>query len=314
MKQVERPAPVLVAALNHGFDGVTNAAVRFDSCISQIIESAQHIVVPKRWKREAEPAFVDYFVSSKRAGHAALEQIVFSLPAGLRDGRRFASSLFIYEQSFQHADGGMERRAPAFGCVAIPAAIFQLLLQELTGQRVVWFFEIRADREDSAVDARLCFAVKERPVVKPFKHEPIVDAVDHFASVLAGGVETEIHQSHETVEGYKQISVLFRQVVPLSAGALSPVARRRLAREKLGSPAFSCDARPFGCNCVGGFTGEVSQDLPTDGRVRIEQPFEVRGPGCVILEAHWHVIANGGFVFSRALTKCALAPAWQKWR
>ena len=88
-----------VAALNHGFDGVANAAVGFDSCISQIIQSAQHIVVPKRRKREAEPAFVDYFVSSKRAEHAALEQIVFSLPAGLREGRRFASSSFIYEQS-----------------------------------------------------------------------------------------------------------------------------------------------------------------------------------------------------------------------
>ena len=46
MKEVERPAPVLVAALNHGFDGVTGAAVGFDSCIPQIIESAQDVVVP----------------------------------------------------------------------------------------------------------------------------------------------------------------------------------------------------------------------------------------------------------------------------
>ena len=29
------------------FDGVTDAAVGFDSCISQIIESAQDVVVPK---------------------------------------------------------------------------------------------------------------------------------------------------------------------------------------------------------------------------------------------------------------------------
>ena len=37
MKEVERPAPVLVAALNHNFDGVTDAAVGFDSCIPQIM-------------------------------------------------------------------------------------------------------------------------------------------------------------------------------------------------------------------------------------------------------------------------------------
>jgi hypothetical protein len=65
MKEVQRPAPVLVAALNHGFDGVTDAAVGFDSCISQIIESAQDVVVPKRREREAQPAFVDDFASSK---------------------------------------------------------------------------------------------------------------------------------------------------------------------------------------------------------------------------------------------------------
>jgi hypothetical protein len=56
--------------------------------------------------------------------------------------------LFVFQQSFEHADGGMERRAPAFGSFAVPAAIFELLDQELIGQRVVRFFvrspEIRA--------------------------------------------------------------------------------------------------------------------------------------------------------------------------
>ena len=131
--------------------------------------------------------------------------------------------------------------------------------------------------EDSAVDAGLRFAVKERPVVERLKHEPLVDAVDHFASLLAGGVETEVLQDDESVEGNQQASVLLRQIAP------APVAGRRLEGEKLGSPAFGCDARPLGCNRVGGFTGEVPHDLPTDGRVRIEEPFEVRGPGCVIV-------------------------------
>jgi len=56
VKEVEGPAPVLVAAFNHSFDGFTDAAVRFDSCIPQIIESAQDVVVPKGRKRETEPA------------------------------------------------------------------------------------------------------------------------------------------------------------------------------------------------------------------------------------------------------------------
>src|SRR5712664_4062734 len=113
MKVVERPAPVLVAALNHGFDGATDAAVGFDSYISQIIESAQDVVVPKRREREAQPAFVDDFAGSERAEHAALEQIVFGPLAGLSDGRRFAPCSLVFKQSFEHADSGMERGAPA---------------------------------------------------------------------------------------------------------------------------------------------------------------------------------------------------------
>ena len=96
MKEVERPAPILMAALNHDFDGVGNAAVGFDSCIPQIIESAQDVVVPKRREREAEPAFVDDFAGSKRAEHAALEQVVFGplagLSADLRPARSYSSS------------------------------------------------------------------------------------------------------------------------------------------------------------------------------------------------------------------------------
>jgi hypothetical protein len=78
----------------------------------------------------------------------------------------------------------MERRAPAFGPLrrdepsfAVPAAIFALLAQELSGQCVVGFFEIRAEGEDSAVDSGLRFAVKERPVVVKLKHEPFVDTI-----------------------------------------------------------------------------------------------------------------------------------------
>ena len=267
---------------NHDFDGLADAAVGFDSRVPQIIESAQDIVVPKRREREAEPAFVDDFAGSKRAEHAALEQIVFGPLAGLGDGRRFAPGPFVIEQSFEHADGGMERRAAALGCFAVPAAIFELLAQELIGQCVVRFFEIGAEAENSAVDAGLRFAVKERPVVERLKHEPLVDAVDHFASLLAGGVETEVLQDDESVEGDKQAAVSFGKS-SLHPGAAAPVAGGRLAGEKLGAPAFGCDARPLGCNRVGGCIGEVPHDLPADGRVGIEEPFEVRGPRRVSL-------------------------------
>jgi hypothetical protein len=137
MKQFERPAPILVAAFQHDFDGFTDAAIGFYSCIPQIVESTQDVVMPKRRERETEPAFVDDFVGLERAKHAALKQIVFgTLPGfsdGLSEGHGFASCTLVFEQSFEHTDGGMKRGAQAFGCFAVPAAVFELLASELIG-------------------------------------------------------------------------------------------------------------------------------------------------------------------------------------
>src|SRR5208282_3118590 len=86
--------------------------------------------------------------------------------------------------------------------------------------------------------------------------------------------------------------MLLRHIFSPAAGAPTPAAGGRLAGEKFRSPAFACHARPLGCNRVGGFTGQAPHDLPTDSRVRVEEPLEVRGPGYVIVSAHWFLIAR----------------------
>ena len=63
-KDVQRPTPVLVAALNDDFDSFTDAAVGLDSRIAQIIEPAQDVVVPKRGERKSQPALVEDFAGS----------------------------------------------------------------------------------------------------------------------------------------------------------------------------------------------------------------------------------------------------------
>jgi hypothetical protein len=292
MKEVERPAPVLVTARDHDFDSFTDAAIRLDTRVPQIIESPQDVVIPEGGEREPEPAFVDRFPGSTRAEHASLEQIIFGFPARSYDSRRFASGTFVFEQSFEDADGGVEGRAPAFGRFAVPAAVFELLGQEPVGQGVVRFFEIRSDSEDSAVDAGLCFAVEERPVVERLEHDAPLDAVDHLASRLARGVETEILQNDQSVKSNEHASVLFPQIRAEVSRGIAPVAGRGLDGEKLGAPAFRCNARPFGCDCGGGFSGKVPHDLPANGRVGIEEPPEVRGPGRVVEQAHWTVVTS----------------------
>src|SRR5215469_8555958 len=143
---------------------------------------------------------------------------------------------------------------------------------------------MRAHGENSAVDTGLGFAAKERPVVEGLKHEPLVDALDHFARLFAGGVEAEFHQDDKTVERSEQASVFIRA---------APVTGARLASEKSGSPACGCDARSLGSNGVGSFVSEVPHYLPAYRRIRIEEPLEVRGSRRVILQAHGYLIADG---------------------
>jgi len=71
------------------------------------------------------------------------------------------------EQSFEHAEwwcgtksAGWEFRDKEGPCLAVPAAICELLAEELIGQCVVGFLEIPLKAEDSAVDAGLRFRVR----------------------------------------------------------------------------------------------------------------------------------------------------------
>jgi hypothetical protein len=55
--------------------------------------------------------------------------------------------------------------------------------------------------------------------VEWLKYEPLVDAVDHFAGLRAGGVKTEVHHYDETIEGNQQASV-FPRPAPMASGRL----------------------------------------------------------------------------------------------
>jgi hypothetical protein len=188
----------------------------------------------QRGYRHAIDEFVDWYCSEPRL---AFNRIVVL---------RYRAHL----ESRQLAPGTINLRLGAVRRLANEAADCGLL-----ASAVIRFFEICADCEDSAVDAGFRFAVKKRPVVELLEHEPLIDTGDHLASLLACGVETEVHQDNERIEGDK---------VPLRP---VPVTGRRLEGEKLRSPTLGCNARPLGSNLIGGRIGEVLHDLPADRRI-----------------------------------------------
>src|SRR5579884_3116290 len=108
MNQVQRPPPVLMPPRNHDIHRLTDPRVRPHSRTPQIIEAAQHIVMPKRRKREPQPAFVDRFSGSKRAKHVPLEQISLTLVACVPHSPRLTSSSFVFDEAFQHTNRRMK--------------------------------------------------------------------------------------------------------------------------------------------------------------------------------------------------------------
>ena len=65
-----------------------------------------------------------------------IEQIAFCLSRGLVTATDLVElRSFVFEDSFEQADGGMERRASAWGRFPVPHAIIELLTQQLPGQR-----------------------------------------------------------------------------------------------------------------------------------------------------------------------------------
>lgn len=164
-----------------------------------------------------------------------------------------------------------------------------MLAQKQAGQFVIRLEEIRADSKDTAVDARLRFAVKKRPVVEPFVDEPLGDTADHHLCRLAGWVEAKIHKCDNRVEGCE---VFLRP---------TPITRRSLEGEEFRPPTFRCDARAFRRNHLRSFTGEVLHDLPADGGIGIEEPFKMRRPRCVIVRSHELFIADDRRFYLRAL-------------
>ena len=91
-------------------------------------------------------------------------------------------------------------------------------------------------------------------------------------------VEPEDALTHTTMRHGADIELT---PVPPSATAVffgaAPMARGRLTLEKLRGPALRGDARAFGGDGGGHGAGEVAHDLPTDGGVGIEEPFNFRG-------------------------------------
>lgn len=116
--------------------------------------------------------------------------------------RRGAERLLEREQSFKHADRRVEGLADRAALrLAIPAAVPELFAQQTIDESIAALTEIGAERDDTAVDARLDLTFEEGRVSESGSPGDVVaNAIDRGAHARACAVEPEVAQKDQCVQ------------------------------------------------------------------------------------------------------------------
>src|SRR5207237_9400429 len=133
------------------------------------LQSLQHGVVPPGREGEAYKGGVDDLAGRLPAEEAALKEVHLPAEASLPHlgAPLTLAGQFVFEQGFQHADRGIERRPRrAVLGLAVPAAVAQLLAEQAVDDPLDVLAEVGAARRHLPVDARLDLAREEGIAVK----------------------------------------------------------------------------------------------------------------------------------------------------
>ena len=176
----------------------------------------------------------------------------------------------MLEQTLQHVDRRAERRhRRAVLDLAVPAAVRELLTEEPVNESLDVLAEVRAGRDDVAVDARLDLAVEE-PVVVPWgihrgaalPGDALADATDCPPGLITLGIEPQPTQELQSVKSVRPV---------VRPGPATPLAIRRLERQQPRAPALRRDPRPLCGDDVRLLMRQITHHLPADrgiGRYR----------------------------------------------
>src|SRR2546430_5918881 len=110
--------------------------------------------MPERRNRELRPRRLDDGAGRQPSEQMTLEEVFLRAPPSVCYRRRGADRLLEREQPFQYADRRVEGRAHRAALrLAVPAAVHELFAQQSIDEPIAARPEVRAERQDAAVDA-----------------------------------------------------------------------------------------------------------------------------------------------------------------
>ena len=151
---------------------------------------------------------------------------------------------------------------------AVPTAVGKLVPEETAREALRGAPEVGAECERAPVDTWLHFALEERlarlvaELLVPL--ETRLEAGHRRFDDRVGAVDTGRAQEQEREERWQ----------PVGCAGPVPRAVRPLAGENFGAHPFARDAGALPGEHRRGGVRKVAHSLPTDGRVRIEQPVD----------------------------------------
>src|SRR4249919_1102903 len=272
---VDQPPAVRLPFRPHHLHGLCHPGIRDRARPAEVVERAQHVVVPVVGESEIEICRVGDRAGALAAEQAALEEVLLTAAPGSVHLAGPAGCSLELEQPVEYVDRGVE--GGPHGTVldlAVPAAVAQPLAEDPLDVRRDIHPEVRPGLDRPTVNARLDLAVEVAlPFVLP---APVLrDERDRPAGGLRRRVEPEELQRLQRVHrGRPWLPWFAAGVGRGEAGAAIPEPIGTLEPEEARAPTVVLDSGPLGRDLIGGPIPEVVQHLPADGGVAVEQPVD----------------------------------------
>src|SRR3954447_20997880 len=236
---VEQPPAVGLALRPHELDALGHARIGVGARVAEVVEGAQHVVVPVVGEREVEVLGLHHVARALAPEEAPLEQVLLAAAPNVADRSGPTGRALELDQAVEHVDRRVERRPHRSVLrLAVPAAVAEPLTDDAFDDRSDVLAQVGTGLDGAAVDAGLDLTLEVGlAVVLP---PPVLgDERGGPASGLRRRVETEDLQRLEDVHRRRPgLTGILPAVAGGEAGAARPQPVRVLGREQLRTPAL----------------------------------------------------------------------------